>query len=146
MTPQSGYADYTPLQTLGKTALTMAVAGVGGEGGRGGGAARAAVRGHAAGVAKRDSSFYSVTLTNTGKTVAFQVHLRVLKGRAGDDILPVIFSDNYLELAPGESRVLSVAYADSDAEGKAPFFLATAWNIAVTDSKGTPNAAFELQK
>ena len=108
MTPQSGYADYSALQTLGKTALTMAPA--------------AAVR-------KVDSSVYAVTITNTGKTVAFQVHLRALKGRSGDDILPVIFSDNYLELAPGETRVIHCTYADSDAEGEQPFFLVSAWNI-----------------
>jgi exo-1,4-beta-D-glucosaminidase len=125
MTPQSGYADYSALQTLGKTALTMAPA---------------------AGIKRADSTAYAVTLTNTGKTVAFQVHLRALKGRSGDDILPVIFSDNYLELAPGETRVVSCIYADRDAEGKAPFFVATAWNIDVTASKGSVNAAFELEK
>jgi exo-1,4-beta-D-glucosaminidase len=125
MTPQSGYADYSALQTLGKTALTIAPA---------------------AGIKRADSTAYAVTITNTGKTVAFQVHLRALKGRSGDDILPVIFSDNYLELAPGETRVVSCTYGDRDTEGKAPFFLATAWNIDVPASKGTANAAFEGQK
>ena len=184
MTPQSGYADYSALQTMDKTALTMEVAGggagvarrvvprgaraggahgVGGArgaggagwaGGRGGGvgARRVGATGvgatgvGAADGGKADSSVYTVTITNTGKTVAFQVHLRALKGRGGDDILPVIFSDNYLELAPGETRVISCVYADKDADGKAPFFVAAAWNIDVTASKGAVNAAFEPEK
>ncbi len=79
------------------------VRGGGGAGARGGGSARASVgaynatraragasgaaRAHAASqpasVEKNDSSLYAVTITNTGKTVAFQVHLRALKGRSG---------------------------------------------------------------
>jgi exo-1,4-beta-D-glucosaminidase len=123
-TPQSGYADYSALQTLGKTALTIA----------------------ATGVRRVDSSVYTVTITNTGKTVAFQVHLRALKGRSGDDILPVIFSDNYLELAPGETRVVTCVYGDKDAEGAVPFFLVSGWNLDVAASKATANAGFEPQK
>ncbi|HXB32594.1 MAG TPA: glycoside hydrolase family 2 protein, partial [Puia sp.] len=75
-----------------------------------------------------DSTVHEVTLTNTGHVVAFQVHLRALKGKAGDDILPVIFSDNYLELAPGETRVIACKYADEDAGGARAFFLVSAWN------------------
>jgi exo-1,4-beta-D-glucosaminidase len=123
-TPQSGYADYTALQTLGKTALTLAVTGV----------------------RRVDSSVHTVTITNTGKTVAFQVHLRALKGRSGDDILPVIFSDNYLELAPGETRVVTCVYGDKDAEGAVPFFLVSGWNLDLAASKATVNAGFEPQK
>ena len=123
-TPQSGYADYSALQTLGKTALTIA----------------------ATGVRRVDSSVHTVTITNTGKTVAFQVHLRALKGRSGDDILPVIFSDNYLELAPGETRVVTCVYGDKDAEGAVPFFLVSAWNLDLVASKAAANAGFEPQK
>jgi exo-1,4-beta-D-glucosaminidase len=54
--------------------------------------------------------------------------LRALKGKAGDDILPVIFSDNYIELAPGESRMITCKYADRDADGMGAFFVVSAWN------------------
>jgi exo-1,4-beta-D-glucosaminidase len=123
-TPQSGYADYKPLQTLGKTALNLATTII---------------------TKKLDSTSHQITITNTGKTVAFQVHLRALKGRSGDDILPVIFSDNYLELAPGETRVLTCTYANADAENTVPFFLATAWNLDPSTSKAMANAGFEAQ-
>jgi exo-1,4-beta-D-glucosaminidase len=124
-TPQSGYADYSALQILLKTALNLATTTT---------------------TKKTDSTTHQITLTNTGKTVAFQVHLRALKGRSGDDILPVIFSDNYLELAPGETRIITCTYANMDAEGTMPFFLATAWNLDINNSKAMANAGFEAQK
>jgi len=124
MTPESGYADYSALQILGKTTLAIS----------------------AVGAKRADSSVHLITITNTGKTVAFQVHLRALKGRSGDDILPVIFSDNYLELAPGESRVVTCVYADRDAEGAIPFFLASAWNLDAEGGKTMANAGFDTQK
>ena len=57
-----------------------------------------------------------ITVTNTGKAVAFFVHIRALHSKGGDDILPVIFDDNYLLLAPGESRIIRCSYANKDAE------------------------------
>jgi exo-1,4-beta-D-glucosaminidase len=107
VTPETGYADYSALETLGKTVVKM-------EAGEG--------------VKRGDSTVHQVTITNTGKVVAFQVHLRALKGKAGDDILPVIFSDNYIELAPGESRMITCRYADRDADGAKAFFLVSGWN------------------
>ena len=78
---------------------------------------------------RNDTAVSAVTITNTGKTVAFQVHLRALKGKSGDDILPVLFSDNYLELAPGETRVVHCTYAAQDAGSFKAFFALTAWNV-----------------
>ena len=78
-----------------------------------------------------DSTASVITITNTGATVAFQVHLRALKGQSGDDILPVIFSDNYIELAPGETRTIHCSFARRDAAGAAPRFLVSAWNATI---------------
>src|SRR5262249_45507485 len=103
------------LQTLGKTTLAVALTGF-------------PMDKHA------DSLTYTTTITNTGKTVAFQVHIRARKGRDGDDILPVIFSDNYLLLAPGESRTIHCTYAAKDAEGAVPTFEYEGWNTTVTGS------------
>jgi exo-1,4-beta-D-glucosaminidase len=55
--------------------------------------------------------------------------LRALKGKTGDDILPVIFSDNYIELAPGESRTIRCEYADEDAGGEKAYFVVEGWNL-----------------
>lgn len=112
-TPQTQYADYSALQTLGKTTLSLT---------------------HTS-QKQADSTMHAVTITNTGKTVAFQVHIRALKGKSGDDILPVIFSDNYLELAPGESRTIHCSYASKDAEGAIPFFVTEGWNLDAAAGK-----------
>jgi exo-1,4-beta-D-glucosaminidase len=121
MTPETSYTDFSALQNIGKTALKLSYQ-----------------------VEKgTDTTFNAVTITNTGKTVAFQVHLRALKGKDGDDILPVIFSDNYLQLAPGESRVIRCSYANKDANGAEPYFLTSAWNLDISGSKAEKEAGFE---
>jgi exo-1,4-beta-D-glucosaminidase len=54
----------------------------------------------------RDGGAYrvTVTLTNPGEHLAFFVHPRLTTGRAGDEILPTFWSDNYFSLLPGETR------------------------------------------
>ncbi|MXV14560.1 glycoside hydrolase family 2 protein [Hufsiella ginkgonis] len=120
-TPQTAFADYSAMQTMPKTPLRLAIT-------------RAA---------KDDSTMHRVTITNTGKAVAFFVHLRALKGKGGDDILPVIFNDNYLLLAPGESREITCTYRNSDLKQATPYFLTSAWNLDTVKSTGSANIAFE---
>ena len=78
-----------------------------------------------------------IRITNSGKAVAFFVHLR-----GGDDILPVIFDDNYLLLAPGESRNIDCSYLNKDAGDTVPYLLTSAWNLDVSGSKTEKNAGF----
>jgi exo-1,4-beta-D-glucosaminidase len=123
MTPQTGYTDFSALQYIGKTSLKMSYTSE----------------------KKQDSTLHTVIISNSGKTVAFQVHLRVLKGRSGDDILPVLFSDNYIQLAPGETRTILCSYANKDAKNTQPFFVTSAWNLDLTKCKATPKMGFEDQ-
>jgi exo-1,4-beta-D-glucosaminidase len=67
-----------------------------------------------------------VTVENTGKALAFQVHLKLTLRAGGAEILPVYWEDNYLALFPGEKRELRVAYPGVG--GKAPAVEADAWN------------------
>src|SRR5437763_10580009 len=92
---------------------------------------------------KENETTHSITITNTGKTVAFFIHVRVLKEKSGDDVLPVIFSDNYISLAPGESRTIECSYENKDAGNMVPYVLATAWNLNAAASKAGKNAGFE---
>ena len=121
MTPETAYADFSALKTLDKTPLRLFYATD----------------------KEKDSTWHSITITNFGKTVAFQIHLRALKGKNGDDILPVIFSDNYLQLAPGEKRVIRCSYANKDAKGKMPYFKVSAWNLDIAKSKANREMKFE---
>ena len=44
------------------------------------------------------------------KSVAFFVRLKVNKGKGGDEVLPVVWQDNYVSLLPGEKREITATY------------------------------------
>jgi exo-1,4-beta-D-glucosaminidase len=120
-TPESSFADFSALQTLPATTLEV----------------------HHTTSKTGEGSIYKITITNTGKSVAFFVHARVLKEKGGDDILPVIFEDNYLLLAPGETRVIDCSYENRYAGTGTPFILVNGWNLDAEHSKIGENAGFE---
>ena len=53
---------------------------------------------------KGEEAVTHVTLENPSKSLAFFVRLKVDKGKGGDEILPVLWQDNYISLLPGEKR------------------------------------------
>jgi len=71
----------------------------------------------------------TVTVTNPGKTIAFAVRLLVKKGPDGDEVLPVLWEDNYFPLLPGESRRITASYSASDLGGAAPVVAVDGWNV-----------------
>jgi exo-1,4-beta-D-glucosaminidase len=75
-----------------------------------------------------------VTVENTGGSLAFQVHLKVIDPATGDELLPVFWDANYFELMPGEKREVRVAYS-RHAASKALAIEADAWNVARTRFK-----------
>jgi len=72
-----------------------------------------------------------VTLTNTGQVPAVMLRLN-LKGDDGEQILPVIYSDNYLHLMPGESRTIDIEWKAEDARGCKPIVEITGMNMPKT--------------
>ncbi len=60
-----------------------------------------------------------VTLRNRGRSIAPLIRLN-LKGADGEQILPVIFTDNYFNLLPGERRTITVTWKAEDARGQQP--------------------------
>ena len=52
----------------------------------------------------------TVTITNPTKSLAFAVHLKVKNERDGEEILPVIWEDNYFALLPGQTRQVTATY------------------------------------
>jgi exo-1,4-beta-D-glucosaminidase len=50
----------------------------------------------------------TTTLTNPSTTLAFLIRLRVTN--AGNEVLPVLWSDNYISLLPGESRTETATF------------------------------------
>jgi exo-1,4-beta-D-glucosaminidase len=71
----------------------------------------------------------TVTIENPTKSLAFFVHLRVNKGPRGEEVLPILWKDNYLSLMPGEKRAITATYDRKDLEGAAPVVEVEGWNV-----------------
>jgi exo-1,4-beta-D-glucosaminidase len=119
-TPQSDYTHYQGLKNLPLTKLQMTYT-----------TEKTAVQ-----------TTQHIRIKNTGKAIAFFVHLRILRNKGGDDILPVIFEDNYLLLAPGETRNIDCHYLNKDSGEGAPYISASAWNLDTSGNEAEKNAGF----
>jgi exo-1,4-beta-D-glucosaminidase len=71
----------------------------------------------------------TVTLENTSTSLAFLVHLAVRKGPGGEEVLPVLWEDNYVTLLAGETRALAATYAPKDLGSAIPVVTLEGWNI-----------------
>ena len=72
-----------------------------------------------------------ITLTNTGNVPAVMLRLN-LKGDDGEQILPVIYSDNYFHLMPGESRTIDIEWKVEDARGCQPVIEISGTNVSTS--------------
>jgi exo-1,4-beta-D-glucosaminidase len=106
MTPVNHYADFTALRTMPQAAVN-ALARVSSSGGTG---------------------KVIVHLKNPGRSVAFFLRLQVT-GRGGEEVLPVLWEDNYVTLLPGETRALTATYNLRDLGGAPPRVVVTGWNV-----------------
>lgn len=73
----------------------------------------------------------TVTLRNPTKQIALMAHVQLRRARSGERVLPVFASDNYISLAPGESRTLKMEAAASDFHGERPLVVVDGWNVTV---------------
>ena len=87
-TPTASYADYTSLAQLPKVKLNVV--------------SRSERKG--------EEEVTRVMLENPSKNLAFFVRLKLDKGKGGEEILPVVWQDNYISLLPGEKREISATY------------------------------------
>jgi exo-1,4-beta-D-glucosaminidase len=78
-----------------------------------------------------DGSGVRVQIHNPSASLAFQVHLSIVNEKSGDEILPVLWDDNYISLLPGESRTVVASYS-SGAAGDPLRLEVNGWNV---DSK-----------
>ena len=70
-----------------------------------------------------------VTLYNPSQGLAFQAHLGIRKANSEEEILPVLWEDNYVPLMPGESRQLTARYLKRGAVGEGAMLRVDGWNI-----------------
>jgi exo-1,4-beta-D-glucosaminidase len=70
-----------------------------------------------------------VRLENTSDAMAFFVHSSVRQGEEGEEVLPVLWSDNDVTLAPGETLELTATYAAGDLGAAQPAVRVEGWNV-----------------
>ena len=107
MTPTASYADFTAISQLPKVKLKVAE--------------------HSE--RKGEEEITHVILENPSKSLAFFVRLKVDKGEKGEEILPVVWEDNYISLLPGEKREITATYRASELGAAKPAVEVSGWNV-----------------
>ena len=70
-----------------------------------------------------------ILVENTGTKLAFFVHCRLLKGKDGEELAPVIWEDNYFELMPGERREITAKCHRAALGAAKPYVKVEGWNV-----------------
>ncbi|HVI09824.1 MAG TPA: beta galactosidase jelly roll domain-containing protein [Candidatus Binatia bacterium] len=107
MTPTESFADYTALGQLPKVKVGI----------------------HEETERRGEQSITRVTLENPGKSLALFVRMKVNRGEKGEEVLPVLWEDNYVSLLPGEKREVTASYRTVDLGGSKPSVEVSGWNL-----------------
>jgi exo-1,4-beta-D-glucosaminidase len=70
-----------------------------------------------------------VMLHNPSTKLAFQAHLGIRNPGSEDEVLPVLWEDNYVTLLPGESRMLTARYLTKHIIRQGAKLLVDGWNV-----------------
>lgn len=76
----------------------------------------------------------ALRLENTGEKPAMMLRMKVTDSSTGDLIVPVLYSDNYFFLMPGESKTVTVKVRKEDCAGK-PYIALSGFNVPETNLK-----------
>ncbi len=101
------YPDFTALQTLPEVELTVTSKTV---------------------VQKGEELVY-VTVSNPTKNLAFAVNVRLTGGEGGEEIIPVLWEDNYFPLLPGEKKEITAIYTGKNLKKEKPVVVVDGWNV-----------------
>jgi hypothetical protein len=72
----------------------------------------------------------TITLHNPTANIALMAHVQ-LRRSSGERVLPAYYDDNYVSLAPNESRTITVEAALSDFNGEDALVVLDGWNVTV---------------
>jgi len=107
-TPTASYADFTALSQLPQVKLQVAE--------------RTERKG--------EDLITHVRLENPSPNLAFFVRLKVARGKGGDEILPVLWQDNYISILPGEKREVTATYRAQELGAAQAAVEVSGWNVA----------------
>jgi exo-1,4-beta-D-glucosaminidase len=74
----------------------------------------------------------TVVTENKSNSVAFMVHPRITRGKGGEDLTPVFWSDNYFSLLPGEKSTVTAKFDSGSLHGATPELVVEGWNVEPT--------------
>ncbi len=106
-TPQASFADLTGLASLPKVDLDVS----------------------ATGELKGADQTVRIAVRNPGRNLGFMVRLKVTAGKGGEEVLPILYQDNYFPVMPGEAREIVATFAAREIRGAAPFVEIEGWNV-----------------
>jgi exo-1,4-beta-D-glucosaminidase len=109
-TPQKDYSDLTGLNDLPKAKVTITKSM------------------HSNGL----NHWITVSMANTGNSVAFMVHPRLTRGNGGEDVVPIFWSENYFSLLPGEEKSVTAQFDSLSLAGATPELVVDGWNLDPT--------------
>lgn len=69
-----------------------------------------------------------VSLPRSAKNIAFAVHLQAIRNSDGERILPMIMSDNYFTLLPGEKKTVTMEFDSKLLQGDGYTLIVTPYN------------------
>ncbi len=72
----------------------------------------------------------SITVANHSSSLAFMVRLQITKGRGGEEVLPVMWEDNYVSILPGRVKEIVASYESALIQGCEPAIVVSGWNVA----------------
>jgi exo-1,4-beta-D-glucosaminidase len=103
-TPATSYADFKALDSMPKVKLQHS----------------------STSVRKGDRVLTTVKIKNPSKNVAFLIRLKANKGN--EEVLPVLWEDNYFSLLPGETREITATHDAADVGAGTIRVTAEGWN------------------
>jgi hypothetical protein len=76
-----------------------------------------------------DEWILTTTLNNTSDQPVLMIRLKVVGDNSGERILPVLYSDNYISLMPGEKKHIIIKVKEMDTRGENPEVEISGFNV-----------------
>ena len=76
-----------------------------------------------------DDWILTTNLNNTTTSPVLMIRLKVVGGKSGERLLPVLYSDNYISLMPGEKKIIAMKLKDMDTHGEKPEVEISGFNV-----------------
>ncbi len=80
----------------------------------------------------KSRSRFFVRLQNSSKYIAFFERVSVTKGKRGNEVLPILYSDNYVTVFPGETVQITGSFSDMDIGKKQPWLYVHGYNTSAS--------------